>query len=115
MPRPDVIAALETLSAPGMHSKWEQGERTWPHLDDAIHWLIDDTGLDVYPATSATQDVYLFSSDEEARLVQSAVDMLGALIDELGDVSADHYVRHGNWGSVAEACRRAHEVMTAGL
>ncbi len=64
VPRPDVIAALETLSDVERHERWARGESTWPDLDNAIHWLVDDTGLDL--AISGSVDLTIFRSEAEA-------------------------------------------------
>ena len=113
MPRIDVTTALAILSDSDLHERWQNSENSWPEtLDEAIHWLIDDTFLDLRPAATAESRPDLFVTDEEARLVQTAVDRLGSLIDELGDTPAADYVRHDRWSQVVDACRRAHNVMT---
>src|ERR671910_1046801 len=107
MPRIDVIAALEVLTDRRVHARWEASEGTTPSLDDAVHWLIDDTWLDRRRATSTGPRPDLFLSADEAETVQAAVDALDELIAELGDVPPSEYVRHAAWQLVVHRCRLA--------
>lgn len=111
MPRVDVVAALQTLSDRELHERWVCGEPTWPDLDNAVHWLVDDTGLDL-ESTEAMDDS-LFRTREEASLVKDAVDSLCRVIDLLGHVDAAAYVRNERWPGVVTACANALAAMAA--
>ena len=114
MPRIDVIAALEVLTDRRVHARWEASEGTTPSLDDAVHWLIDDTWLDRRPATSNARRPDLFASADEAQTVQAAVDALDGLMAELGDVPPSEYVRHATWPLVVHRCREALDLLRRG-
>jgi hypothetical protein len=110
MPREDVVAALEVLADRDAHGRWLDGGRTWPGLADAVHWLVDDTGWDGRPAADDVGTV--LRTDDEAAAVQTVVDRLRALVDELEPTDDDaRYVSHPGWAGVVEAGERALRVL----
>ncbi|MFI6482562.1 hypothetical protein ACIBH1_31830 [Nonomuraea sp. NPDC050663] len=107
--RGNVLEALRALSDDTLHELWRR-RQGWPDLDSAVHWLIDDTFMDVGSAREMVPE--LFRSEREADTVQAAVDALIAVVDALGDVSAEVYLRHPGWPKVfvtATAAARALE------
>jgi hypothetical protein len=103
--RLNVVEALRALCDSELHERhWRRGEG-WPDLDAAVHWLIDDTWMDQRPPR--TMIPALFRSEREADIVQTAVDALLAVVDDLGDVPDTAYLDHPGWLRVFDTAEAA--------
>ncbi|MGJ3238854.1 MAG: SCO4402 family protein [Anaerolineae bacterium] len=77
-------------------------------LDFAIHLFFDDTSL-AYKPEALIGDILV--NQLEARLIKNLTDILGEIIDELGDVPDINYLKHSKWIKVVNKARQVKEVI----
>lgn len=114
--RQDIIGSLRVLMAINPATVGE-----WPGLTDAVHWLVDDTGWDLYhdngdEAFNPQAAVgYLLKDAKEVAVINAVLEALLVVLGELGPGNADsEYLTHERWPEVAATARVAHERLTAG-
>jgi hypothetical protein len=102
--RSDVVNALQILGT----ARPRELSR-WPGLDEAVHWLVDDTWWDHQePAGDGT----ILHDDHEAAAITAVLGPLVAILDEIGpDEDDDVYLVHPRWEQVADAARHAHRLL----
>jgi hypothetical protein len=113
--RSNVVAALESLADP------EHQHRVWrdraPRADDAVddfglvvHVLFDDSRVldDSEPPLGE-----VLASEREVRAARELAEVLGPLIDELGDVDDEVYLASPRWPAVVAYARNMLEAMRA--
>ncbi len=112
--RAEVLGSVEALSDPAYQQRvWI--DKVYPtvnfydDLDQNIHILFDDT--QVLPDPSDRVGSYLYA-DEVAPLRELGT-VLDAVIDRLGDVSADQYMADPLWADVVALARIALSAMRA--
>ncbi len=107
-----MVEALRLLADSDLRERWIRGESTWPSLTEAVHWLVDDTGLGERSASSLIPQ--MLANMAEADAVDHAVAALLVVLDALGPLAADReYVVHPAWPDVADASREALNALTA--
>ncbi|MEU7835889.1 hypothetical protein [Nonomuraea sp. NPDC049129] len=75
--------------------------------------MIDDTFIDQMGAHALIP--YLFSDDQEADLVQTVVDALLPILDDLGPTAPDNaYLAHPGWINVLNSAGAAYLALSAG-
>ncbi|MGC4891214.1 SCO4402 family protein [Micromonospora sp. DT227] len=103
--RADIITALSILATLRPHIP-----TPWPGLNEAVHWLIDDTFWD---QRSPRSDIGTIVGDaKEADAITATLKPLSAILDELGPTAADDdYLTHPRWHEVTHAAADAHQLM----
>ncbi|MFI7699075.1 hypothetical protein [Nonomuraea sp. NPDC049480] len=110
--RQDVLEALRALGDRDYQDQhWRSGKR-WPDLTAAVHWLIDDTFIDQHGARTLIP--HLFLDQREADLMQTVVDALFRVLDDLGPVAPDNaYLDHPGWINVLHTAEAAHAALSS--
>lgn len=114
--RADIINALTVLATVTPATLHQ-----WPGLTEAVHWLVDDTGWDLYYDTGQERfnparaiGDFFRDGNEVAAIDAVLVPLLGVL-DELGPLQADtEYLDHQLWPEVAAAAHSAHTLLSSG-
>ncbi|MEV4802860.1 hypothetical protein AB0K18_22865 [Nonomuraea sp. NPDC049421] len=111
--REDVLEALRALGDRGYQDQhWRFGEGS-PDLTAAVHWLIDDTFIDQHGARALIS--HLFVDQREADLVQTVVDALLRVLDDLGPTAPDNaYLDHPEWINVLNSAGAAYLALSSG-
>ena len=110
--REEVIEAVRALSDRAYQEReWgrsRDANRRYDDLDINVHILYDDTR--VLPDPSAQVGIVLFAEDVPP--LRALEEVLGPLIDELGDVPDREYLANPRWNSVLAVAARAADEMT---
>ncbi|NUW31587.1 hypothetical protein HTZ77_09130 [Nonomuraea sp. SMC257] len=111
--REDVLEALRALGDRDHQDlHWRSG-KGWPDLTAAVHWLIDDTFIDQHGARALIP--HLFLDQREADLVQTVVDALLHVLDDLGPTAPDKaYLDHPEWINALDAAGAAYLALSSG-
>ena len=107
--RGDVEAALETLAAEPPALARRQRDPRFPGVDDAVHWLVDDTFWDHHDPSGHIG--LILRNVQEAAAIRAVVDPLVALCNHLGNADDRKYFRDPAWNTVREAAATALRLM----
>jgi hypothetical protein len=111
--RNEVISALRSLSDPiHQQTRWGRYEEGVNYYDDLalnIHILYDD--CQVLPDPETATPAVLHAAEVSA--FQALEDVLGPMIDDLGDRPDAHYTNDPRWVEVIRAARDALAMMRA--
>ncbi|MGN9837475.1 SCO4402 family protein [Nonomuraea sp. H19] len=110
--RKDVLEALRALGDRAYQDQHWRFGKGWPDLTAAVHWLIDDTFIDQHGARALIP--HLFLDQREADLVQTVVDALLRVLDDLGPAAPDNaYLDHPGWINVLYSAEAAHTALSS--
>ena len=108
--REDLVNALRVLSDVDHQASWSTADAAPPSLTDAVHWLVDDTGLDVGAASDLIPE--MLRDQSEATAVDGAVRALMLILVDLGATRPDRdYLEHPNWPDVVTTSTAALNVL----
>ncbi|NUW45953.1 SCO4402 family protein [Nonomuraea rhodomycinica] len=110
--REDVLEALRALGDREYQDQHWRSGKGWPDLTAAVHWLIDDTFIDMNGARSLIPRLFL--DEREADLVQMVVDALLRVLDALGPTAPDDaYLDHPEWINVLNSAGAAYLALSS--
>ncbi|GAA3845123.1 hypothetical protein GCM10022243_09260 [Saccharothrix violaceirubra] len=79
-------------------------------LDDAVHWLVDDTFWDLHDVADSIG--FLLRDKREVAVIEAVLDPLLAVLGALGPVRPDvEYFCHERWPDVVAAAANAHRLL----
>ncbi|WP_328672382.1 SCO4402 family protein [Streptomyces sp. NBC_00328] len=113
--RINVVAALEALADPDHQQRvWRdrmpRADYAVNNLDLVVHVLFDDSRVLDDPEPPVGE---VLASAREVRAARELAEVLGRLIDELGDVGDEVYLASPRWPAVVTAARSMIEAMRA--
>lgn len=111
--RLNVVAVLESLADTGHQRRvWlDRGpapDDAVDNLDLVVHVLFDDSRVLEDPEETVGE---VLRSRDEARAARALAEVLGPLVDELGDVGDEVYLASPRWPDVVTAARDVLEAM----
>lgn len=113
--RLNVVSVLESLADTGhQHRVWlDRGpapDDAVDNLDLVVHVLFDDSRVLEDPEEAVGE---VLRSRDEARAARALAEVLGPLVDELGDVGDEVYLASPRWPAVVTAARDVLDAMRA--
>ncbi|KPI22676.1 hypothetical protein OV320_1373 [Actinobacteria bacterium OV320] len=113
--RLNVVSVLESLADTGhQHRVWlDRGpapDDAVDNLDLVVHVLFDDSRVLEDPEETVGE---VLRSRDEARAARALAEVLGPLVDELGDVGDEVYLASPRWPAVVTAARDVLDAMRA--
>lgn len=103
--RQDILAGLEALAAEPAVDERGMDPR-WPNLDNAVHWVVDDTGWDQNDPSKSVGDWLV--DEGEAEAVALVVSLIRELSDRHGAEAVDaDWFSDPTWPQVKDAATRA--------